>query len=371
MQYEIDKWNIEKIIKLHDEDKLDLSPGYQRNEIWPVKAKQKLIESIKNGFPIPNFFFYKKTDGKYEVVDGQQRTRTILGFFKKLFPDSDKKKYSEAEYPGFLRYELSVTLITKIEQNESVEHFYALVNSTGLKLNRPELKKAEYYGTRFLSFLDNLATNEKFNSLELFSDSSVNRMQDIDFIGELVSQIKNGITDKKKGVDNLFETDISQDEYNEFYNRFEKILDIVERLNKLYEIKETRYRQRNDFYTLFGFINENIQLDQDVFDYFYQILVLIDEHISPSNEGCEPFMDYAYHCVTQSNSKNARLERLNFFNLLFFNTGEKANPTQEKILEYYDMNENDMEKVKGFLVLSVKRLQEISGVKYFDLVYDK
>lgn len=366
MQYKIDKWSIEQIIKLYNDDKLDLSPGYQRNEIWPVKAKQKLIESIKKRFPIPNFFFYEKADGKYEVVDGQQRTRAILGFFKKLFTDSDKKEYSEAEYPEFLKYELSVTIITKIEQNESVERFYALVNSTGLKLNRPELKKAEYYGTRFLSLLEILATNEKFDSLELFTDAAANRMQDTDFIGELVSQIKNGITDKKKGVDILFESDITQDEYNEIKSRFEKILDIIERLNKLYEIKDTRYRQKNDFYTLFGFINENIQLNHDVFDDFYKILVLIGEDIAPSNEDCEPFKDYAYHCVTQSNSKNARSERLKFFKELFLNTGEKANPTQEKILKFYDMDENGLIKVNGFLVLSIKRLEEISGLKYFD-----
>ncbi|MCK4764940.1 MAG: DUF262 domain-containing protein [Candidatus Aminicenantes bacterium] len=365
MEYKIETWPIEKIIKLHEDDKLNLSPEYQRNEIWPIKAKQKLIDSIRRNKPIPNFFLYKE-NGKYEIVDGQQRTRALLGYYKGLFKDSNKSYYDEEKFPEFLEYLLSVTIITKIEKHDSIEQFYALVNSTGLKLNRPELKKAEYYKTKFLVLLENLSTSEKFNSLELFRESSINRMQDIDFIGELVSLIKNGITDKKKAVNQMFEADINKDEYDQLYNNFESVLDIINSLNNLYEIKETRYRQRNDFYTLFGFVNDNIKLGQNILDYFYKILVLIGEDIAPSNEECEPFKEYAFHCVSQSNSKNARLERLKFFNELFLNTEKKANETQKKILNSYKMKESDLQKIGDFLTLSVLALQEEIGERIFD-----
>lgn len=358
MKYHIETWPIEKIIQFYEDNKFDLNPPYQRNEIWPVKTKQLLIESIKKNYPIPNIFLFQKNN-VFEVVDGQQRVRSIMGYHKKLFKDLSKQYFDENNSSNFLKYKLAVVMIDEILENESIEDYYALVNSAGLKINRPELLKAKYYDTRFLTLLDNISALDEIQNLKLFSAATKNRMKDIDFIGELVSLLKLGIKDKKSGVDSLFESDITEVEYDVLFSKFKDLLNIINQFNEIYPIYETRYKQRNDFFTLFGFLKENQILDITILKYFYKLLVLIDEDIYPSNDECLSFKEYALNCVSQSNSKDARLKRLNFFVALLLNHSTELNETQKQILEYYKLIHSDTKSLNGFITLSIQKIQEV------------
>ena len=42
---------------------------YQRKLVWSVAEKQKLIDSILNGYPIPLILLAQTKDSKYEVID--------------------------------------------------------------------------------------------------------------------------------------------------------------------------------------------------------------------------------------------------------------------------------------------------------------
>lgn len=359
MEFETEVWEIKKIIDLYHSNKLDLSPPYQRNEIWGTKTKKLLIDSIKRNFPLPNFFIYERRNDKFEMVDGQQRTRTIIGYYNKLFTDFDNNYYSTDLFESFLSYEITVIKITSVNDNEAIEEFYARVNSTGLKLNRPELKKAEYYNTRFLALLQELASYNKFENLEIFTESSLNRMNDVDFVSELIAQLKFGNTEKKHSVDRIFETDISHEEAITFKNIFYRIIEIFERFNLIYPLKKTRYKQRNDFYTLFGFIKNNLELNTNSLSYFYKILVLIGEDITPSNEKCEPLREYARNCISQSNSKKARDERIEFFNDLFLNESSTPNEVQNGIMAFYTISDGILIQVERYHTLDAKKIQEI------------
>ena len=62
---------------------LVLSPRFQRREVWTETARSYLMDTIIRGLPIPKVFIRQIIDpssGKSvrEVVDGQQRLRTIL-----------------------------------------------------------------------------------------------------------------------------------------------------------------------------------------------------------------------------------------------------------------------------------------------------
>ncbi|AFN74354.1 hypothetical protein MROS_1115 [Melioribacter roseus P3M-2] len=288
----------------------------------------------------------------------------MVGFYKKLFKDLSKEYFKDSTAENFLNYKLAVVVIEEISEDESIEEYYALVNSAGLKINRPELLKAKYYDTRFLTLLDNISALDELQKLNLFTAAAQNRMQDIDFVGELVSLLKFGIRDKKTGVDDLFESDITEDEYDELFNRFKAILKIVEKFNEIYPICETRYKQRNDFYTLFGFLNENQNLDEEALNYFYKLLVLIGEDIYPTNEDCLPLKEYARNCVTQSNSKDARMKRIGFLNELLLNTTNELNATQKQIIDFYMLSYDDKKSISGYLTLSVEKLQEIVKEPY-------
>jgi hypothetical protein len=64
---------------------LDLSPSYQRGDVWPNSDAQMLIESILRGIPLPSVIILKPEapDAAYEVVDGKQRLTSILRFIGK------------------------------------------------------------------------------------------------------------------------------------------------------------------------------------------------------------------------------------------------------------------------------------------------
>ena len=60
--------------------KVDPKPQYQRGSVWTRKQKQLLMDSIFRGMDIPKLYLRSLDDGgpyTFEVVDGQQRLRTI------------------------------------------------------------------------------------------------------------------------------------------------------------------------------------------------------------------------------------------------------------------------------------------------------
>ena len=357
MKYKIEIWNIEDIINNYNDERLNLNPNYQRRYIWKLSDQQTLIESILSGFAIPNIFLHKK-GSIYEVVDGQQRLRTILGFYNKVFKRKNGGEYDE-EVMGkdFRGYQIPVTIITEIEPNESIESFYSLVNSAGIHLNRPELKKAEYFDTNFLKLVTELCSNGEFVELDLFTDSTTKRMNDIDFVSELVTLLIYGITDKKQSVDKLFEKDIDPEEFSKYKNRFIEIIKIFVKFNSRFPIKKTRFKQRNDFYTIFGFVKNHFDLNSKLLYEFYDILVGFGRFIVPSNEKCEPFQEYAFHCISQSNSKAAREARNKIIEKILLNNSDKPNNTQKKILKFFDTTpEEGMKNVYGNLTFDIKSL---------------
>jgi len=222
-----------------------LDPPYQRNFIWSIKDQKELIDSILNNHPLPNFFLRSLKNGKYEMVDGQQRTRTILSYYRNNFAINDVNQDLKK---SFNDYVISVTVISEIGKDELIEDFYARVNRTGLKTNKPELNKAQYFYTVFLGLNEELANNAQFRVLDLFTDASTKRMNDIDLVSELVTLLEFGNFEKKIKVDDLYESDISEQKRKELKDKFLLVVDRIAKLNSLSPLKKSRYRQRNDFF---------------------------------------------------------------------------------------------------------------------------
>ena len=60
--------------------KLDVRPAYQREFIYPDKDRDEVIRSVKKGFPINVMYWAKAGDGRFELMDGQQRTISICRY---------------------------------------------------------------------------------------------------------------------------------------------------------------------------------------------------------------------------------------------------------------------------------------------------
>ncbi len=134
--------------------RIDPTPDYQRPPAWSRKQKQLLIDSILREYDIPKMYWrsVSRDDGvKYEVIDGQQRLRTIweyqAGEFA-LAKDIDPvngiacagKKYADLDLDIstiFDAYPVDVVIVDDAvqtdEEDEVRDMFLRLQNGTTLK----------------------------------------------------------------------------------------------------------------------------------------------------------------------------------------------------------------------------------------------
>lgn len=76
-------WPIQQFVQYASDDSLNLSPSYQRADVWPTPDAQTLISSVLRGIPLPSVILLQQPtpDGEvFEVVDGKQRLTSILRF---------------------------------------------------------------------------------------------------------------------------------------------------------------------------------------------------------------------------------------------------------------------------------------------------
>lgn len=90
------QYRISDFVTWQRDGTLKLNPNFQRRPVWKKKAKSFLIDSIVRGLPVPIIFLrdlradLKSFQPKRDVVDGQQRIRTIISFINHdLLPDYD------------------------------------------------------------------------------------------------------------------------------------------------------------------------------------------------------------------------------------------------------------------------------------------
>lgn len=350
MKFEIQTWKVNKLLDLLNDKRVELKPPYQRNFIWTPNEQKELIESIIKNYPLPSFFLYNRPDGVLDMVDGQQRTRTIFRFFNGLIKDKENNVFSNEGHPQFLNFDLSITLITALEEEDSLEIFYARVNKTGKRLNDAELNKAEFNDTNFLKLVEEITESQDFKDLNLFRDITIVRMNDRDFVEEIATLIYlNAFTDKKLSRDRIYKNDINQEESTQIKLKFFEVLAKISVLDNIEPINKSRFRQKNDFYTLFSLIYFHPEIDIESLKYFYNILLIIGKEISPSNETSEALREYAINCVSQSNSKSAREKRYQILNDILFNPKAEATITQLDLIGYFDMEF----EVKGLALVKV------------------
>lgn len=366
MKYEIEKWSIEKLVRFVRDETITLQPPFQRNFIWGEEDQIQLIESISRGYPLPSLFVYKRGDHKFDMIDGQQRTRSIVKFLDGQFAEGSGNYYSERDFPEFLNYVLTVTIITVLEEKDSLESFYTRVNKLGKRLNRPELNKAEFIHTNFLKLVEELSQLEDFKKLDLFRALTIIRMNDRDFVEEIISFIKLGFTDKKLAVDKLFKTDLTDEETESLKSKFIMILSKIVALNEIYPINKTRFRQKNDFYTLFSLIYLNNEIDQEIINTFYRILVSLGPDISPSNGESEYLKEYALKCVSQSNSKDAREKRYEILKKILLNDSGTPNSAQIDVQNYlrgkYSLADLDYIQLDRFYTFNWIKLNSVHNL---------
>lgn len=140
--------DVKTVVDRIDGGDIDLQPDFQRQEIWPIAKKRKLIDTIIRGWSVPPIFLVEVDDARMEVLDGQQRLAAIRDFVHNVFavdgsitpPDSrvealDGTFYRDLKPPQkrvIDQYPLRCFRITDYQPDEPSELFYRLNQPTML-----------------------------------------------------------------------------------------------------------------------------------------------------------------------------------------------------------------------------------------------
>lgn len=75
-------WTTETLVSQLRKDNINLSPDFQRRDVWTPTRKSSLIESVILNLPIPQIVLAERLDarGKFLVLDGKQRLLALRQF---------------------------------------------------------------------------------------------------------------------------------------------------------------------------------------------------------------------------------------------------------------------------------------------------
>lgn len=224
------------LVDLYLNKQLNLNPPYQRRSVWTRKDKQFFLDTIFRNYPSPAIFLHKTLDeaGKatYHVVDGKQRTQTILDFVNdKIRMASnygdvrlDGKKWSnlqgeQALKQKFWNYQLTVEMIDIVD-GTVVNEVFERLNRNSRKLTQQELRHAKFDGW-LITTAEEEAEKEEWRSLGIATPARVKRMVDTQFISELLVLM---LEQRVMGFD--------QDTLDELYAKYEDPSDTCPELDQ-------------------------------------------------------------------------------------------------------------------------------------------
>lgn len=76
--------SVGEIVTMYEDREIVVDPEFQRLFRWDIGQKSKLVESLLLGIPLPPIFVFERDNSSWELIDGLQRTSTILEFMGKL-----------------------------------------------------------------------------------------------------------------------------------------------------------------------------------------------------------------------------------------------------------------------------------------------
>lgn len=211
MQLNIGQSSLIDLVGQIERKEVTINKDYQRGSgIWPDSARSYFIDTILEGYPFPKIYFYQVFNEKSrrpikEIVDGQQRVTTIIDFLNNRFKlTSASKKYSGMYYRdlaeetqnSFLSYQIEMSTILTATRAELLEMFRR-INAYTAPLSAAEKRHATFQGD-FKWFIVEQA--DKYSPLlevlDILTPKQLARMQDSEFIADLILTLEKGIVQK-------------------------------------------------------------------------------------------------------------------------------------------------------------------------------
>lgn len=261
-------------------NELELNPNFQRRSVWKPAAKSYFIDTVARGLPVPIVFLRERTDLNTlrtirEVVDGQQRLRTLIsyiasdllkdfkedrdGFIVRKIHNEDLfgKKFQDlsvAIKEHILSYQISTHVLPSSTSDAEVLDMFRRMNASGVKLTAQELRNAKFFG-EFSQLSKNFANEylDSWRRWRVFSETDFARMREVEFVSELLILIESGLQEKTQArIDAIYKKYDDQYPNSEWSsNVFREIMsDISKNIGD--RIWTTPFSNSSVFYSLFA-----------------------------------------------------------------------------------------------------------------------
>ncbi len=161
--------SIQEAYTWYRDGRLLVNRRYQRKLVWTVEEKQKLIDSILLGYPLP-LILLAEANSHYEIIDGMQRLNAIFTFIETNYPiegnyfdlnefltaklESEKGSFNPLQEncqkistitrencAKLMNYQLAITIFSAHDEN-SINEVFSRINSSGRQLSSQEKRQA-------------------------------------------------------------------------------------------------------------------------------------------------------------------------------------------------------------------------------------
>ena len=202
--------SIGELISLYEDRELDIQPHFQRFFRWSESQKSRLIESLLLGIPIPSIFVSQRSDGVWDVIDGQQRLSTIFEFVGVLrdandrlkppltgirtryLPSLEGKTWSSPNGSGIgrdnqlliKRSKIDLKIILRESSEESKYELFQRLNTGGSQLSQQEMRNVItiMVDPSFFDWMVMLSQDDHFRQCTALSDKALEEKYDLELV---------------------------------------------------------------------------------------------------------------------------------------------------------------------------------------------
>ena len=222
---------------------IQLGATFQRNPKWLPDKKSRLVESIILDIPIQAIYLSEEEENKYEIIDGQQRIRTITEFIDNKFKLENTAFCKEDTFfkeldPSIQRkiedFQIVIFVVKKDNHPDVKFEIFERINTGAVKLNSQELRNCAYRN-KGIPFIKELVNEEIFKKVIKDKQVSINGMQDQELVLRFMSFYYKGVEaytgNLKKFLNDTLEN------YEQYRNRekeFKKVF--IETMNNIYTV---------------------------------------------------------------------------------------------------------------------------------------
>jgi predicted transcriptional regulator len=267
------------LIRRIQQGKVLMNPEFQRNFVWTKIQQSRFIESLILNIPLPPLYVSQDGIGNYIIIDGLQRSTTLLNFIDKKFelqglqaiPSLNGLTYDRLPQDLQIRIEDKNLLIYILRPTVPMVVVYDIfnrINTGGTQLTRQEIRNCIYIGNA-TELLRELSELSEFKNATDYGISP-SRMKDREAVLRFLAFY---ILDYKEHYKN---------DMDEFLGKAMKKINTLEN-SEIENLKEVFKKTMKTAFELFGFVNFRLPIKYSRGRINIAIMESVSVFISKSN----------------------------------------------------------------------------------------